>query len=70
MDAEPNRCCKPCGGGRRLCLQFQNFSWRGDWYRAQGQRVPIDGLGAPRHHDATLFGSASDQNMPDHITLW
>jgi hypothetical protein len=32
--------------------------------------MPIDGLDALHHHDATLFGSVSNQDMPDHITLW
>ncbi len=53
-----------------FAFQFETFGWGGDWYRAHGQMMPTDGLDALRHHDAILFGSAGDPNIPDHITLW
>ena len=51
-------------------LEFTNFGWGGDWYRAHGQMMPADGLEALRAQDAILFGSAGDPQIPDHITLW
>ena len=51
-------------------LEFTNFGWGGDWYRAHGQMMPADGLEALRGQDAILFGSAGDPQIPDHITLW
>jgi len=53
-----------------FALDFENFSWGGDWYRAHGQMMPADGLEALRGQDAILFGSAGDPQIPDHITLW
>jgi len=53
-----------------FALDFENFGWGGDWYRAHGQMMPADGLEALRGQDAILFGSAGDPQIPDHITLW
>jgi tartrate dehydrogenase/decarboxylase/D-malate dehydrogenase len=53
-----------------FALDFENFGWGGDWYRAHGQMMPADGLEALRGKDAILFGSAGDPQIPDHITLW
>jgi tartrate dehydrogenase/decarboxylase/D-malate dehydrogenase len=54
----------------RFGVEFQNFGWGGDWYRAHGEMMPADGLDALRGKDAILFGSAGDPQIPDHITLW
>ena len=51
-------------------LQFTDFDWGGDYYRAHGVMMPADGLNALKDKDAILFGSAGDANIPDHITLW
>ena len=51
-------------------LEFENFDWGGDYYRAHGVMMPDDGLNALRNKDSILFGSAGDPNIPDHITLW
>ena len=51
-------------------FDFENFGWGGDWYRANGEMMPKDGLDALRNKDAILFGSAGDPHIPDHITLW
>jgi tartrate dehydrogenase/decarboxylase / D-malate dehydrogenase len=53
-----------------LDFDFENFDWGGDFYRAHGAMMPDDGLVALKNHDAILFGSAGDPNIPDHITLW
>jgi tartrate dehydrogenase/decarboxylase / D-malate dehydrogenase len=54
----------------RFRLQFEDFGWGGDWYRAHGVMMPADGLDALRDKDAILFGSAGDPQIPDHVTLW
>lgn len=51
-------------------LEFEDFDWGGDYYRANGVMMPADGLDALRDKDAILFGSAGDPHIPDHITLW
>ena len=51
-------------------FEFEHFAWGGDWYRAHGEMMPVDGLDALRNKDAILFGSAGDPSIPDHITLW
>ena len=53
-----------------FAVEFENFDWGGDWYRAHGEMMPADGLDALRGKDAILFGSAGDPDIPDHITLW
>jgi tartrate dehydrogenase/decarboxylase / D-malate dehydrogenase len=55
---------------RAFRIEFEDFGWGGDWYRAHGEMMPADGLDAIRHKDAILFGSAGDPQIPDHITLW
>ena len=51
-------------------FEFEQFAWGGDWYRAHGEMMPVDGLDALRNKDAILFGSAGDPSIADHITLW
>ena len=53
-----------------LRFEFMPFDWGGDHYRAHGTMMPADGLEALRGHDAILFGSAGDPQIPDHVTLW
>ncbi len=56
------------GAGFRF--EFEDFDWGGDYYRKHGVMMPADGLDALRDKDAILFGSAGDNQIPDHITLW
>ncbi|WP_427307865.1 tartrate dehydrogenase [Cupriavidus sp. H39] len=56
------------GGDFRF--EFEDFDWGGDYYRQHGVMMPADGLDALRDKDAILFGSAGDNQIPDHITLW
>jgi len=51
-------------------LEFENFNWGGDYYRQHGMMMPESGLDALRGKDAILIGSAGDQDIPEHITLW
>ncbi|MWL87357.1 tartrate dehydrogenase [Cupriavidus sp. SW-Y-13] len=56
--------------GAEFRFEFENFDWGGDYYRQHGVMMPADGLDALRNKDAILFGSAGDNQIPDHITLW
>ena len=56
--------------GADFRFEFENFDWGGDYYRKHGVMMPADGLDALRNKDAILFGSAGDNQIPDHITLW
>ena len=51
-------------------FEFKNFDWGGDYYRSHGVMMPEHGLDELRDLDAILFGSAGDDRIPDHITLW
>ncbi len=53
-----------------LSFEFEDFPWGGDYYRAHGRMMPVDGLDRLRGKDAILFGSAGDPHIPDHVTLW
>ncbi|SDC61664.1 tartrate dehydrogenase/decarboxylase / D-malate dehydrogenase [Cupriavidus sp. YR651] len=57
-------------GGANFSFEFENFDWGGDYYRQHGVMMPENGLDALRGKDAILFGSAGDNQIPDHITLW
>lgn len=47
----------------RYAFEFEHFAWGGDWYRARGEMMPVDGLDALRNKDAILFGSAGDPSI-------
>lgn len=51
-------------------FDFEDFGWGGDYYRKHGVMMPDDGLQHLKDKDAILFGSAGDNQIPDHITLW
>src|SRR3546814_9723714 len=53
-----------------FAFEFENFDWRGAYYRKHGVMMPENGLDALRDKDAILFGSAGYADIPDHITLW
>jgi tartrate dehydrogenase/decarboxylase/D-malate dehydrogenase len=53
-----------------FAFEFDNFDWGGDYYRRFGTMMPERGLEQLRGHDAILFGSAGDPDIPDHVTLW
>jgi tartrate dehydrogenase/decarboxylase / D-malate dehydrogenase len=53
-----------------LAFEFTSFDWGSDYYRQHGVMMPSDGLESLKTHDAILFGSAGDPDIPDHITLW
>lgn len=51
-------------------LAIETFPWGADYYLANGEMMPDDGLETLKKFDALYFGSAGDPRIPDHITLW
>ncbi len=51
-------------------LDVESFPWGADYYLANGEMMPDDGLDTLRDFDAIYFGSAGDPRIADHITLW
>jgi tartrate dehydrogenase/decarboxylase/D-malate dehydrogenase len=60
--------CAARDGG--FTLAFDRFDWGSERYKRTGAFMPENGLDLIGKHDAILFGSAGDPNVPDHVTLW
>ena len=54
-----------------LRLQFQEFPWSSDWYKAHGKMCPDDAADILRKFDAIYFGAVGNPAIvPDHIAVW
>jgi tartrate dehydrogenase/decarboxylase/D-malate dehydrogenase len=54
-----------------LKLQFQEFPWNCDWYKAHGKMCPDDAADILRKFDAIYFGAVGNPSIvPDHIAVW
>lgn len=51
-------------------LEYTHLDWGSARYKAQGTYLPPDALTTLKTHDAILFGSVGDPDVPDHISLW
>lgn len=51
-------------------LEFTHLPWGSAYYKEKGQYLPPDALATLKQHDAILFGSVGDPDVPDHISLW
>ncbi|OBU01013.1 hypothetical protein VE01_00653 [Pseudogymnoascus verrucosus] len=51
-------------------LDFTNFDWSSDTYKATGKYMPDDALTTLKTFDAILFGAVGAPDVPDHISLW
>ncbi|OBT76315.1 hypothetical protein VF21_03309 [Pseudogymnoascus sp. 05NY08] len=51
-------------------LEFTNFDWSSDTYKATGKYMPDDALTTLKTFDAILFGAVGAPDVPDHISLW
>ncbi|OBT65743.1 hypothetical protein VE03_03341 [Pseudogymnoascus sp. 23342-1-I1] len=51
-------------------LEFTNFDWSSDTYKATGKYMPDDALTTLKKFDAILFGAVGAPDVPDHISLW
>ena len=54
-----------------LRLQWQEFPWSCDWYRAHGRMCPEDAPETLRRFDAVYFGAVGNPAIvPDHVSVW
>jgi isocitrate/isopropylmalate dehydrogenase len=51
-------------------LEFTHLDYGSARYKAQGSYMPLDALSVLKKHDAILFGSVGDPDVPDHVSLW
>ena len=59
------------GGGRvRRDVEFVEFPWGCDFYRAHGQMMDEDGFDRLQEFDAIYLGAIGDPSVPDHISVW
>jgi tartrate dehydrogenase/decarboxylase/D-malate dehydrogenase len=55
-----------CGGS----VEFVEFPWGCDFYRAHGRMMDDDGFDRLREFDAIYLGAIGDPAVPDHISVW
>src|SRR6185503_7082975 len=55
-----------CGGR----VEFVEFPWGCDFYRARGKMMDDDGFERLRDFDAIYLGAIGDPAVPDHISVW
>jgi len=55
---------------RTLQLDFDEFHWNSDYYRAHGCMMPRDGLEKLRAYDAIYLGAVGDPTLPLSVPVW
>lgn len=53
-----------------LELKLTSFDWGSNYYKANGEMMPADGLEQLKPFDAIYFGAVGAPDVPDHVTLW
>jgi len=51
-------------------MVFSYFDWGSEYYKAQGEMMPADGVETLKAFDAIYFGAVGAPDVLDHITLW
>jgi tartrate dehydrogenase/decarboxylase/D-malate dehydrogenase len=51
-------------------IEFVEFPWGCDYYRAHGRMMAEDGFQRLREFDAIYLGAIGDPSVPDHISVW
>jgi tartrate dehydrogenase/decarboxylase/D-malate dehydrogenase len=51
-------------------VEFVEFPWGCDFYRAQGRMMAEDGFDRLQEFDAIYLGAIGDPSVPDHISVW
>ena len=65
------RVLEAAGARHGLRLQFQEFPWSCDWYKAHGKMCPDDAADTLKKFDAIYFGAVGNPSIvPDHIAVW
>ncbi len=65
------RVLEAAGAKHGVRLQWQEFPWSCDWYRAHGRMCPEDAPDILRKFDAVYFGAVGNPAIvADHISAW
>jgi tartrate dehydrogenase/decarboxylase/D-malate dehydrogenase len=51
-------------------IEFVEFPWGCDFYRAHGRMMDADGFARLKDFDAIYLGAIGDPSVPDHISVW
>jgi len=51
-------------------VEFVDFPWGCDFYRARGRMMDEDGFERLKDFDAIYLGAIGDPSVPDHISVW
>jgi len=51
-------------------VEFVEFPWGCDFYRANGRMMDVDGFERLQEFDAIYLGAIGDPAVPDHIAVW
>jgi tartrate dehydrogenase/decarboxylase/D-malate dehydrogenase len=51
-------------------VEFVEFPWGCDFYRAHGRMMHEDGFERLKEFDAIYLGAIGDPSVPDHISVW
>ena len=51
-------------------VEFVEFPWGCDFYRANGRMMHEDGFERLKEFDAIYLGAIGDPSVPDHISVW
>jgi tartrate dehydrogenase/decarboxylase/D-malate dehydrogenase len=51
-------------------IEFVEFPWGCDYYRANGRMMAEDGFDRLQEFDAIYLGAIGDPSVPDHIAVW
>ena len=61
-----DRAASACG----FTLDWQDFDWSCETWKATGRMMPEDGIARLADHDAIFLGAVGYPGVPDHISLW
>ena len=53
-----------------FALEYRQFDWSCETYKATGRMMPADGISQLADHDAVLLGAVGYPGVPDHVSLW
>ena len=51
-------------------LDWRDFDWSCETYKATGAMMPDDGIDRLSQHDAIFLGAVGFPGVPDHVSLW
>ncbi|HET9147407.1 MAG TPA: tartrate dehydrogenase, partial [Acetobacteraceae bacterium] len=51
-------------------LDYNQFDWSCEVFKATGRMMPEDGIARLADHDAILLGAVGYPGVPDHVSLW